>query len=210
MSSCAKRRQQPSAAAEIMGHGSELHLSSRLCQPELAHPSAEHDVACIVLSRDSLEQHAIQLQADQEAPEGGALRSWLVSADAVEPTKAGPTVQHFGSILALLESDIDRAKRMIGDVLRLHTDRRSGKEIVLADGALNRMLQLGRPGASTDVTSNVGRCFKPVLRDMQHVRSCSHAHGYQWSRANLQDAWVASIMPSLRSTSTSRRRRLEE
>jgi acyl dehydratase len=82
----------------------------------------------------------IQFQADQdapEAPEDGALRRWLVGADAAEPTEAGPIVQRFGSILALLEADIDEVKRVIGDVLPLHTDRRSGTEIALADGALN-------------------------------------------------------------------------
>ncbi len=45
---------------------------------------------------------------------------------------------------ALVEADISRFKRVIGDGLRSRTDRRRGTEIALAVGALNQMLELGR------------------------------------------------------------------
>ncbi len=46
---------------------------------------------------------------------------------------------------ALVEADISRFKRVIGNGLRSRTDRRRGTEITLAVSILNRMLELGRP-----------------------------------------------------------------
>ena len=46
---------------------------------------------------------------------------------------------------ALVEADISRFKRAIGDGLRSHTDRRRATEVAIAINALNRMLELGRP-----------------------------------------------------------------
>ena len=46
---------------------------------------------------------------------------------------------------ALVEADISRLKRVIGNALRSRTDRRRAMEIALAVGVLNRMLELGRP-----------------------------------------------------------------
>ena len=46
---------------------------------------------------------------------------------------------------ALVEADISRFKRVIGDGLRSRTDRRRATEIGIAVEALNRMLELGRP-----------------------------------------------------------------
>ena len=46
---------------------------------------------------------------------------------------------------ALVEADISRFKRVIGDGLRFRTDRRRATEVAIAAGALNRMLELGRP-----------------------------------------------------------------
>lgn len=46
---------------------------------------------------------------------------------------------------ALVEADISRFKRVIGDGLRSRTDRRRACEVAIAVGALNRMLELGRP-----------------------------------------------------------------
>ena len=46
---------------------------------------------------------------------------------------------------ALVESDIARWKRLIGDGLRSQTDGRQGTEVAVAANALNRMLDLGRP-----------------------------------------------------------------
>jgi hypothetical protein len=46
---------------------------------------------------------------------------------------------------ALVEADIGRYKRVIGDALRSHTDGRQATEVAIAVGILNRMLELGRP-----------------------------------------------------------------
>jgi len=46
---------------------------------------------------------------------------------------------------ALVESDISRWKRVIGDGLRFQTDGRQATEMTIAADALNRMLDLGRP-----------------------------------------------------------------
>jgi hypothetical protein len=46
---------------------------------------------------------------------------------------------------ALVEADISRWKRVIGAWLRSHTDGRQVSEVALAAGALNRMLEPGRP-----------------------------------------------------------------
>jgi hypothetical protein len=46
---------------------------------------------------------------------------------------------------ALVESDIARWKRVIGDGLRSQTDGRQATEVAIAADVLNRMLELGRP-----------------------------------------------------------------
>ena len=46
---------------------------------------------------------------------------------------------------ALVESDISRWKRVIGDGLRFQTDGRQATEVAIAADVLNRMLELGRP-----------------------------------------------------------------
>jgi hypothetical protein len=46
---------------------------------------------------------------------------------------------------ALVESDISRWKRVVGDGLRFQTDGRQATEVAIAVGVLNRMLELGRP-----------------------------------------------------------------
>jgi len=46
---------------------------------------------------------------------------------------------------ALVEADIARWKRVIGDGLRSQTDGRQATEVAIAAGMLNRMLELGRP-----------------------------------------------------------------
>jgi hypothetical protein len=49
------------------------------------------------------------------------------------------------SFRALVEADISRWKRVIGDGLRSQTDGRQATEVAIAADALNRMLDLGRP-----------------------------------------------------------------
>ena len=46
---------------------------------------------------------------------------------------------------ALVEADISRWKRVVGDGLRFRTDGRQATEVAIAADALNRMLELGRP-----------------------------------------------------------------
>ena len=46
---------------------------------------------------------------------------------------------------ALVEADISRLKRVIGDGLRSRTDPRRAIEVAIAVKALNQMLELGRP-----------------------------------------------------------------
>ena len=46
---------------------------------------------------------------------------------------------------ALVESDVSRWKRVIGDGLRSQTDGRQTTEAAIAANVLNRMLELGRP-----------------------------------------------------------------
>jgi hypothetical protein len=46
---------------------------------------------------------------------------------------------------ALVEADISRWKRVIGDGLRSHADGRRATEVAIAADVLNRMLDLGRP-----------------------------------------------------------------
>jgi hypothetical protein len=46
---------------------------------------------------------------------------------------------------ALVEADVSRWKRVIGDGLRSRTDGRQASEVAIAADALNRMLDLGRP-----------------------------------------------------------------
>ena len=46
---------------------------------------------------------------------------------------------------ALVEADISRFKRVVGNGLRSRTDHRRATEVTVAVNALNRMLELGRP-----------------------------------------------------------------
>jgi hypothetical protein len=46
---------------------------------------------------------------------------------------------------ALVEADIGRFKRVIGDALRSRTERHRATEVAVAVHVLNRMLELGRP-----------------------------------------------------------------
>src|SRR3712207_1539371 len=87
-------------------------------------------------------------------------RASAVPSDAVEtaPTQRDRYLQciaergHMGwqrasgyNSHALVEADILRWKRVIGDGLRSQTDGRQATEVAIAAGVLNRMLELGRP-----------------------------------------------------------------
>ena len=49
------------------------------------------------------------------------------------------------NLRALVEADVSRWKRVIGDGLRSQTDGRQATEVAIATNVLNRMLDLGRP-----------------------------------------------------------------
>ena len=49
------------------------------------------------------------------------------------------------NLRALVEADVSRWKRVIGDALRSRTDGRQATEVAIAAQALNRMQDLGRP-----------------------------------------------------------------
>jgi hypothetical protein len=46
---------------------------------------------------------------------------------------------------ALVEADMSRWKRVMGEGLRPQTEGRQASEVAVAVGVLNRMLELGRP-----------------------------------------------------------------
>ena len=46
---------------------------------------------------------------------------------------------------ALVEADIGRYERVVGDALRSRTEGRQSTEVAIAVASLNRMLELGRP-----------------------------------------------------------------
>ena len=47
--------------------------------------------------------------------------------------------------IGVVEADIGRYKRVIGDALRSRTEGRQKTEVAIAVASLNRMLELGRP-----------------------------------------------------------------
>jgi len=73
------------------------------------------------------------------------LLEWtLINRDAVRQCVAVAPVP-LGEGRALVEADISRWKRVIGDGLRSQTDGRQATEVAIAAKALNHMLELGRP-----------------------------------------------------------------
>ncbi len=58
-----------------------------------------------------------------------------------------PTPLHalFVICVQIIDSDIARWKRVVGDGLRFQTDGRQATEVAIAADVLNRMLDLGRP-----------------------------------------------------------------
>ena len=49
------------------------------------------------------------------------------------------------NLRALVEADIGRWKRVIGEALQSQTDGRQATDVAIAVNVLNRMLKLGRP-----------------------------------------------------------------
>ena len=65
---------------------------------------------------------------------------------------------------ALVEADVSRWKRVIGDGLRSRTDGRQATEVTIAANVLNHMLELGRPAQAVKPLAEaiVGR-YGPLL-----------------------------------------------
>ncbi len=65
---------------------------------------------------------------------------------------------------ALIEADVSRFKRVIGNALRSRTDRRRATEVGIAVGALNRMLNLGARSTSGPRGTRTGKgIVRPAL-----------------------------------------------
>jgi hypothetical protein len=87
---------------------------------------------------------------------------------------------------ALVEADIGRYKRVIGDALRSRTEGRQTTEVAIAVASLNRMLELRRPGARS-LRMNVMR-WADFARLLIHPtkRLPEHPTPYAWTASALQ------------------------
>ena len=100
--------------------------------------AARHPEASVVVSPRS---SAVPSDAADTAP---SQRDRYLRAIAEHGRKAWQTTSGY-RWRALVEADISRLKRVIGSSVRSRTDRRRTTEAGIAVGALNRMLELGRP-----------------------------------------------------------------
>jgi hypothetical protein len=109
------------------------------------------------------DQDGVYVQVACRHPEASVIVPPRSSAVPSETAQTAPTMRdgHLQSIAdrgrmgwqkasgynwrALVEADISRLKRVIGNGLRSRTDRRRATEVAIAVNALNRMLELGRP-----------------------------------------------------------------
>ena len=72
---------------------------------------------------------------------------------------------------ALVEADVSRFKRVIGDGLRSRTDRRRATEVTIAVRVLNRMLDLGRP-EYVRTAQGQGRDGRPASASQIYATEC--------------------------------------
>jgi hypothetical protein len=109
------------------------------------------------------DQDGVYGQVAARHPEASVIVPPRSSAVPSEPAQTAPTLRdrHLQVIAergrmawqkeagynwrALVEADISRLKRVIGNGLQSRTDRRRATEVAIAVNALNRMLELGRP-----------------------------------------------------------------
>ena len=85
---------------------------------------------------------------------------------------------------ALVEADVSRWKRVVGDGLRFQTDGRQATEVAIAAEVLNRMLDLGRP--------NYVRIACPGTRVGINAPTPS-THATEW-HPNQITAWKAQLL----------------
>jgi hypothetical protein len=85
--------------------------------------------------------NAVPSQAAESAP---TQRDWHLQAITEHGRMAWQKASGY-NWRALVEADISRWKRVVGDGLRFQTDGRQATEVAIAADVLNRMLDLGRP-----------------------------------------------------------------
>jgi hypothetical protein len=103
-----------------------------------AEVAARHPAAAVVVPPRS---SAVPSEAAETAP---TQRDRHLQCIAERGRMGWQTASGYGW-RALVESDISRWKRVIGDGLRSQTDGRQATEVAIAADVLNRMLDLGRP-----------------------------------------------------------------
>ena len=74
---------------------------------------------------------------------------------------------------ALVESDIARWKRVIGDGLRFQTDGRQATEVAIAADALNRMPDLDHPNAIYDLRFTLPLDFRSPRAAPRRTRAAA-------------------------------------
>jgi len=103
-----------------------------------AEVAARHPAAAVVVPPRS---SAVPSEAAETAP---TQRDRHLQCIAERGRMGWQTASGYGW-RALVESDISRWKRVIGDGLRSQTDGRQATEVAIAADVLNRVLDLGRP-----------------------------------------------------------------
>jgi hypothetical protein len=88
---------------------------------------------------------------------------------------------------ALVEADIGRRKRVIGDALRSQTDARQATEVAIAVTVLNRTLEMGRP--------NYVRIARDRLRRQLLLSSTDPCNKVPWRCKNASPSPARSASP---------------
>jgi hypothetical protein len=111
---------------------------------ELESPDVRH-IQCLIADRD---RAAVP-------PRSGAVPSQTAGTTPTQRDRHIEVIAEHGRMAwqkasgynwrALVEADISRWKRVIGDRLRSQTDGRQASEVAITVSVLNRMLELGRP-----------------------------------------------------------------
>lgn len=83
---------------------------------------------------------------------------------------------------ALVEADVSRFNRVVGDGLRSRTNKRRATEVAIAVGVLNRMLDLGRP-------EYVRVAMKPVQKGVVRPTSAFVQHSFPNLHSRELTSW---------------------